>query len=84
MELRRMIEVVVEAGRVISIKRKHLICVSGAFVNYAEARIVVVLLHEHTLVTALLYLADEIALTSLPADGNIFNYIKPSEGKVWN
>ena len=80
MELRRMIEVVVEAGRVISIKRKHSTCASGSFVHYEEARLVVVLLHEHTLVTALLYLADGIVLTNLPADGNIFSYIQPSEG----
>lgn len=80
METRRMIEVVIEAGRVISIKRKHSACASGSFVHYEEARLVVVLLHEYTLVTALLYLADKVVLTSLPASGNIFNYIKPSEG----
>lgn len=80
MELRRMIEVVIEAGRVISIKRKHSANASGSFVNYEEARLVVVLLHEHALVTALLYLADEIVLTSLPASGNIFTFIQPSEG----
>lgn len=80
MEAREMVEVVVEADRIISIKLVSTDRRSGSFVRYPDAGLVCMVLHKHTVASAFLYLVAQISLTELPEYGNLFEHIQPSAG----
>lgn len=80
MESRKMVELVIEAGRIISIKPTQADRRSGSFVQYKQEGLTCITLHAYTVVSAILYLVEQIVCADLPDDGNIFEFIKPSEG----
>lgn len=79
MASREMVEVTIVNGIAKDLRTRMFDGKSGTFRKFTD-NVLVVELHKHTLLTAVIYLAKQTLLTELPDEGNIFEFIKPSEG----